>query len=100
MRHRRGTSYHRWVSLQGVRMTKTPLLKSLAAGALLATAALGAHAQDFPGSKPITIVVPFAAGGPTDRVARDLAEAMRKPLGGVSIVVDNAAGAGSTIGNA
>jgi tripartite-type tricarboxylate transporter receptor subunit TctC len=79
-------------------MTKTPLLKSLAAGALLATAALGAHAQDFPGSKPITIVVPFAAGGPTDRVARDLAEAMRKPLGGVSIVVDNAAGAGGSIG--
>ena len=76
----------------------TPMFKSFAAGALLVTAALGAHAQDFPGSKPITIVVPFAAGGPTDRVARDLAEAMRKPLGGVSIVVDNAAGAGGTIG--
>ena len=76
----------------------TPTFKSFAAGALLVTAALGAHAQDFPGSKPITIVVPFAAGGPTDRVARDLAEAMRKPLGGVSIVVDNAAGAGGTIG--
>ncbi|WP_427913859.1 tripartite tricarboxylate transporter substrate-binding protein [Ramlibacter sp. MMS24-I3-19] len=76
----------------------SPLFKSLAAGALLATAALGAHAEDFPGNKPITIVVPFAAGGPTDRVARDLAEAMRKPLGGVSIVVDNAAGAGGSIG--
>ena len=42
--------------------------------------------------------MPFAAGGPTDRVARDLAEAMRKPLGGISILVDNAAGAGGTIG--
>jgi tripartite-type tricarboxylate transporter receptor subunit TctC len=64
-----------------------------------AAAALGAHAQPaFPTAKPITIVVPFAAGGPTDRVARDLAEAMRKPLGGVSIVVDNAAGAGGSIG--
>jgi tripartite-type tricarboxylate transporter receptor subunit TctC len=76
----------------------TPLLKSLAAAALLATTVLGVHAQDFPGNKPITLVVPFAAGGPTDRVARDLAEAMRKPLGGVSIVVDNAAGAGGSIG--
>ncbi len=54
-------------------------------------------AQDFP-NKPITFVVPFAAGGPTDRVARDLAEAMRKALGGASIVVENAAGAGGTIG--
>jgi tripartite-type tricarboxylate transporter receptor subunit TctC len=62
-------------------------------------AALVANAQtNFPNSKPITIVVPFAAGGPTDRVARDLAEAMRKPLGGISIVVDNAAGAGGSIG--
>jgi tripartite-type tricarboxylate transporter receptor subunit TctC len=61
-------------------------------------AAFGVQAQAFPGNKPISIVVPFAAGGPTDRVARDLAEAMRKPLGGVTIVVDNAAGAGGTIG--
>ena len=38
-------------------------------------------AADFPvKDKPITIVVPFTAGGPTDRVARDLAEALRKPL--------------------
>jgi tripartite-type tricarboxylate transporter receptor subunit TctC len=64
----------------------------------LAAAALPAAAQDFPGSKPITIIVPFSAGGPTDRVARDLAEAMRKPLGGGVIVVDNAAGAGGSIG--
>lgn len=63
----------------------------------LATAALGAAAQEFP-TKPITIVVPFAAGGPTDRVARDLAQAMQKPLGGATLVVDNAAGAGGSIG--
>jgi len=59
--------------------------------------AFAAFADTFP-SKPITIVVPFTAGGPTDRVARDLAEAMREPLGGVSVIVDNAAGAGGSIG--
>jgi len=65
---------------------------------VLATAsALVAFADTYP-SKPITIVVPFSAGGPTDRVARDLAEAMRKPMGGASILVDNAAGAGGSIG--
>ena len=66
---------------------------------VLATAltSLWAYADTYP-SRPITIVVPFAAGGPTDRVARDLAEAMRKPLGGASIVIENAVGAGSSIG--
>ena len=48
--------------------------------------------------KPITIIVPFTAGGPTDKVARDLAEAMRKPLGGQSIIVENVGGAGGTLG--
>jgi tripartite-type tricarboxylate transporter receptor subunit TctC len=76
------------------------LLALSAIAAAMATAAVTSHAQDYPGGKPITIVVPFAAGGPTDRVARDLAEALRKSLDGVSIVVDNTAGAGSTIGNA
>src|SRR4051812_26398843 len=61
---------------------------------------IGAHAQDFPAGKPVTIVVPFAAGGPTDRVARDLAEALRKPLGGASVIIDNVPGAGSSIGAA
>ena len=64
--------------------------KSLAVLAAAALATTGALAADFPiKDKPVTIVVPFAAGGPTDRVARDLAEAMRKPLG-ATIVVENA----------
>jgi len=63
-----------------------------------ALSAVLAHADNYP-SKPISIVVPFAAGGPTDRVARDLAEAMRKPLGDVSIVIENVLGAGSSIGS-
>ncbi len=69
---------------------------------VLAAAALTlvAHAQNFPGSKPISIVVPFAAGGPTDKVARDLAVAMAKTLPGGNFVVENVAGAGGTIGAA
>jgi len=75
-----------------------PLLKTLAPAALAAAAMFGAHAADFPiKDKVVSIVVPFAAGGPTDRVARDLAEALRKPLG-ATVVVENAAGAGGTIG--
>ncbi len=66
----------------------------LAAAAL----ALVAHAQNFPGSKPISIVVPFAAGGPTDKVARDLGVAMAKTMPGGNFVVENVAGAGGTIG--
>ena len=69
--------------------------------AAAAAVSFGAVAQDFPAAnRSVTIVVPFAAGGPTDRVARDLAEAMRKPLGGTSVVIDNAVGAGSSIGTA
>jgi tripartite-type tricarboxylate transporter receptor subunit TctC len=74
------------------------LIKALLPVALLA-AALGAHALDYPvKDKPITLIVPFAAGGPTDRVARDLAQAMRKQLGDANIVVENFAGASGSIG--
>jgi tripartite-type tricarboxylate transporter receptor subunit TctC len=54
-------------------------------------------AQTYP-AKPISLIVPFVAGGPTDRVARDLAEAMRKPLGDATIIIENVLGAGSSIG--
>jgi len=65
-----------------------------AAATLLLCAAAWAEYPD----KPVTIVVPFAAGGPTDKVARDLAEAMRKPMGGQSIIIENVGGAGGTLG--
>ena len=70
--------------------TKKLLLAGLAA--LFAGAALA----EYP-DKPVTIVVPFSAGGPTDKVARDLAEALRKPLGG-TLVIENIGGAGGTLG--
>ena len=66
----------------------------LAAAALLATA--GAYA-DYP-EKPITLVVPFAAGGPTDKVARDLAEVLRKGLNNQTVLIENVGGAGGTLG--
>jgi tripartite-type tricarboxylate transporter receptor subunit TctC len=55
-----------------------------------------AVAQSYP-SRPITMVVPFAAGGPVDVVARILSEPMRKSLG-QTIVVDDTVGAGGSIG--
>ncbi len=55
-----------------------------------------ASAQGYP-SRPITIVVPFSAGGPTDTLARLMGERMRKALG-QTVLVDNTTGAGGTIG--
>ena len=74
-------------------MSITSRLLLTAVAALLSTAAFA----EYP-DKPITIVVPFAAGGPTDKVARDLAEALRKPMGGQSIIIENVGGAGGTLG--
>lgn len=71
--------------------------KRMVAGLAIATATTLSWAE-FP-DKPVTLVVPFTAGGPSDKIARDLAEAMRKPLG-QTVVVENAAGAGGTIGSA
>ena len=59
----------------------------------VATGALAAYPE-----KPITIVVPFAAGGPTDKVARDLAEVLRKGLNNQTVVIENVGGAGGTLG--
>ena len=72
-------------------------MKRLMLAAVAAFAVTGAVAQNYPGDKPVTIVVPFTAGGPTDKVARDLAEALRKPLG-ATIVIENVGGAGGTLG--
>lgn len=77
-------------------MKKTVL--TLTAGVALAGLALAgsAMAQDYP-TKPITVVVPFSAGGPTDTVARLVAEVMSGDLG-QQVVVQNVGGAGGTLG--
>jgi tripartite-type tricarboxylate transporter receptor subunit TctC len=68
-------------------------------GATLALLTGGAAAQtDFP-SRPITMIVPFAAGGPTDTVARLIAEPMTRTLG-QQVIVENVGGAGGTLGAA
>jgi tripartite-type tricarboxylate transporter receptor subunit TctC len=68
---------------------------TIAAGVLAATIAAAA-AQPFP-ARPITMVVPFGAGGPTDALARIIAERMRSALG-EPLLVENVTGASGTIG--
>ena len=71
---------------------KLPLMASL----VLTVA--GAAWADYP-EKAITIVVPFAAGGPTDKVARDLGDVLRKQLN-QPVIIENVGGAGGTLGAA
>jgi tripartite-type tricarboxylate transporter receptor subunit TctC len=77
-------------------------MKTIAAAALAALVsnfalnAGAASAETFP-SRPITIIVPFAAGGPSDAMARILADRMKTPLG-QTVVIENVTGAGGSIG--
>jgi tripartite-type tricarboxylate transporter receptor subunit TctC len=68
----------------------------VALAALSCLAAAQARAQDFP-SRVVRVVVAFPAGGPTDFVARLLAERL-KPLLGQNVIVENRAGANGSIG--
>lgn len=71
-------------------------VKSAAVAAALALTASGALAQGYP-ERSITMVVPFAAGGPTDTVGRLIAEKMSADLG-QQVIVENVGGAGGTLG--
>jgi len=71
------------------------LLSALAGATMLAGAA---SAQDYP-NKIVTVVVPFAAGGPTDTVARLVGQSMSKSLG-QQVIIENVGGAGGTLGAA
>lgn len=76
-------------------MKNSPL--KLASALVLGAAMLGGTASAQYPERPVNMVVPFSAGGPTDTVARSLAEAMRPSLG-ETVLVENKGGAGGTIG--
>ncbi|MFM6961117.1 MAG: Bug family tripartite tricarboxylate transporter substrate binding protein, partial [Polynucleobacter victoriensis] len=76
-------------------MNKTIRHAMLTMGVVATALSSGVQAA-FPEDKPVTMVVPFAAGGPTDKVARELALAMGKTLK-QQVIVDNSPGAGGTI---
>lgn len=75
---------------------KTRALFSLIAIVLAAICVSPASAQPYP-SRPLTMVVPLAAGGPLDTISRILAEPMRLSLG-QPVIVENVTGAAGTIG--
>lgn len=79
-------------SIQGIKTTRRIALAGLMALGL----AMPAAAQNFP-TKPITLIVPFAAGGPSDVIARLLGEHMGRTLN-QQVVIENIAGAGGTAG--
>jgi tripartite-type tricarboxylate transporter receptor subunit TctC len=68
----------------------------LLAGVLALASLAGASAQDYP-NRPITVIVPFPPGGPTDAIIRNLGERMRVSLG-QPVVVEYVTGAGGTVG--
>ena len=68
----------------------------MATALVMCTGIAGASAQSYP-SRPLTMVVPYAAGGPTDTIARIMSERMRGPLG-QTVIVENTTGAAGTIG--
>jgi tripartite-type tricarboxylate transporter receptor subunit TctC len=70
-------------------------VKRLLATLALAAAAAASFAQGYP-TRPVTLVVPFAAGGPTDVVARALGHAMSRTLG-QTVLIENKLGAGGTL---
>ena len=73
-----------------------PTLFAVAVIAALSASAAPGHAQTYP-QRPITVVVPFAAGGPTDVLARVLGDHMSRTLG-QPVIVEDVTGAGGTVG--
>ena len=79
-----------------MRLPRRRFLHLAAGAAALPIASRQASAQSYP-VRPVTMVVPYSAGGPTDTIARIMAERMRTSLG-QTVLVENTTGAGGTIG--
>src|ERR1700731_2176106 len=79
-----------------MKLPRRQFLHLAAGAAALPAVSRIARAQSYP-TRPMTMVVPYSAGGPTDTIARIMAERMRTPLGQV-ILVENTTGAAGTIG--
>jgi tripartite-type tricarboxylate transporter receptor subunit TctC len=79
-----------------MKLPRREFLHLAAGAAVLPSAARVASAQAYP-SRPVTIVVPFAAGGPTDTIARVIAQRMRQSLG-QTVIIENVTGAAGSIG--
>jgi len=76
------------------------MLKALTALiAALSLLAAPVRAEDFPGTRPVSVMMPYAPGGPGDVITRITAQGINKVLGG-QFIVENLAGAGGTIGTA
>ncbi|HKX42295.1 MAG TPA: tripartite tricarboxylate transporter substrate-binding protein, partial [Burkholderiaceae bacterium] len=78
------------------RIRRRTLVSAVACTGLLASLAPAARADDWP-AKPITLIVPFAAGGTTDILARTVGQKLSAALG-QPVIVDNRGGAGGTLG--
>jgi tripartite-type tricarboxylate transporter receptor subunit TctC len=77
-------------------MTVLHLVRRAVLGTAVACIACVAQAEDYP-SRPITTIVPFAAGGPTDILGRVVAQAI-SPMLGQQVIIEDTTGAGGTIG--
>ena len=78
-----------------MKLPRRQLLQLAAGAAALPAASLIARAQNYP-ARPITMIVPFAAGGPTDTIGRIVGERMRASLG-QSVIIENVTGAAGSI---
>src|SRR5439155_24899252 len=82
--------------LQAGVVRRLAMMRLLLAGLLAVVGVTGALAQDYP-NRPITVIVPFPAGGPTDAIIRNLGERMRGSLG-QPLIVEYVTGASGTVG--